>query len=301
MSLTISSLITNYNTWDLTLRCINALNYWSFNKLTNIIVVDDASTEETPSDIPKNINVITNQHNKGYVSSVNIGFSSLKEDIVLLLDSDAYPKHEMIDAIIQKFLEFPMLGALGFHLVDHQNKPSGSFHSEPTVMGLLLGQSLNARLNKYLGWLGSQSLCVFSCALAIRRTAFEEIGGFDEEFDFLDADIDFSIRLRKAGWDIQIDPNLIAYHEGGGSYQSTAKRVLRHHRNRWKLLNKHGHIRNPFLLKFLLASRHHIEILILNLLGSKLFTDSEVLSDKIYSRQELINNVWSAYGNDLQE
>lgn len=298
MALSTSVLITNFNTWELSRRCIDALNVWSSNHLNKILIIDDASTDVMPSDFPKNVMIIKNQENKGYVASVNIGFSYLNDDIVLLLDSDAYPKQEIIEGTSRIFENQPRLGALGFHLVGHDERATGSYVVEPSVWGLILGQKLESKIRGYIPSPSSKSLCLFSCAIAVRREAFEDIGGFDESFDFLDADIDFSIRLRKAGWDIQIDPNLKVFHEGGGSYQATSKRVLRHHSNRWRLLQKHGMISNQKTLKFILAIRHVIELSILKTLGKKLYPDPNVLSDKIYSRQQLLKQVWSGYGNE---
>lgn len=300
MSLTISILITNFNTWTLTQRCIQAANHWSSSRLDRILVVDDASKEPTPNDLPENVRVIKAPQNKGYVSSVNLGFANLKEDIVLLLDSDAYLKNELTLTVIQKFIENPTLGALGFQLVGQQGQPAGSFENEPTVLGLLLGQKLESKFYNFLHSSKVESPCIFSCAIAIRRTAFESVDGFDEEFDFLDADIDFSIRLRKAGWNIQVDPSLIVFHEGGGSYQTTAKRVLRHHKNRWHLLEKHGFIQGSLLLKTGLAIRHLIEYSILRVFGKQLIVEPLMLSDKLFSRQQLLRSVWSGYGNETK-
>ena len=298
MSLTVAALITNFNTWDFSQRCIQALNDLSLPYLTKILVVDDASTQTMPITLPDNVKVIKNLSNQGYVASVNIGFSYLSEDIVLLLDSDAYPKEEIIQTVVKRFTENSTLGALGFRLVDHNNNPSGSYEKEPKALGLLLGQKLELKTSNLFSSSTTEPLCIFSCAIAIRRIAFESIAGFDEEFDFLDADNDFSIRLRKAKWDIQVDHDLVAFHEGGGSEQTTAKRVLRFHKNRWLLLRKHNLIHNSLVLKLSLAIRHLLEYSILKLLGNFLIKDSASLKDKIYSRQQLLRQVWSAYGNE---
>jgi hypothetical protein len=298
MNLTVAALITNFNTWSLSHRCVEVLNRWSSHYLTKILIIDDASDGEIPSDLPDNVKVIQNLSNKGYVASVNIGFSHLDEDIVLLLDSDAYPKDEILQKTIQIFRDNPNLGALGFQLVGQNNNLTGSCKGKPTVLGLLLGQKLESILQKWLHFSRPQPLCIFSCAIAIRRLAFESINGFDEEFDFLDADNDFSIRLQKAGWGTQVDQSLILFHEGGGSEQTTAKRVLRYHKNRWRLLQKHGLINNSLTLKIGLAVRHLLEYGMLKILGKLLITDPIVLEDKLSSRQQLVRQVWSAYGNE---
>lgn len=296
---TYSVLITNYNTWLLTNRCIQAVNQWSKHNIKQILVVDDASSEVMPGYISKlkQVKVIRNTENRGYVASVNRGFSELQEDIVILLDSDAYPLMDLTEALCQAFTTNPKLGAVGFQLVDEDGKPTGSHDKVPTAIELLLGQTLASRIRSYLPFKNKQIICLYSCAIAVRREAFEEIGGFDEGFDFLDADIDFSMRLQQAGWQVQIMPELRVFHTGGGSPQSTAKRVLRFHRNRWRLLSKHQLLPVPNLLKIGLAIRHVSEYIILKIGGQFLIQDSIRLQDKLYSRQQLLYQVWNNYGN----
>jgi GT2 family glycosyltransferase len=127
--------------------------------------------------------------------------------------------------------------------------------------------------------------------MAVRREAVEEVGGFDEGFDFLDADTDFSMRLRQAGWQLQKSGEMVAYHEGGGSPQSTAKRVVRHHRNRWQLLRKHGKLQSPELVRTVLGLRFAVEYLLLRTFGALLFDKEATLNDKITGRRKLLKYV----------
>ncbi|GFN23664.1 hypothetical protein TAMC210_19810 [Thermanaeromonas sp. C210] len=53
--------------------------------------------------------------------------------------------------------------------------------------------------------------------MAIRREAFEAVGGFDEDFFFYGEDVDFCMRLRKAGWKVVFLPEAKVIHVRGGS------------------------------------------------------------------------------------
>ncbi|MDJ0703823.1 MAG: glycosyltransferase family 2 protein [Leptolyngbyaceae cyanobacterium MO_188.B28] len=295
----ISALITNYNTWPLTRRCAQALDHWSSEDLVQILVVDDASSGNPPVDLSEKVRVIHNEHNLGYVASVNVGFSQLSEDVVILLDSDAYPLMDLAKPIAQIFAAAPNLGALGFRLVGQDGCPTGSSQIEPNAFGLLLGQRMEALHGRWFKSLQSERLCLHSCGMAVRRSAFNDIGGFDEEFDFLDADTDFSMRLHTAGWQVHVNPTLVAFHEGGGSFQTTATRVLRHHRNRWRLLAKHQRLPHPAFFKLGLAMRHLCEYGTLHIIGRWLITESAKLQDKISGRRQLLREVWSGYGNEF--
>lgn len=299
MNISCSALITNYNTWDLTTLCAQELERWSKENLKEILVVDDASEQNIPKNLPASVQVIRNSENRGYVASVNIGFAQLQGDIIILLDSDAYPLMDLIPLITQAFATNSKLGSIGFQPVDEQGQPTGSCSPEPNAIGLLYGQKLEALSRSWFKLTENLPLCLHSCGMAVRRSAFEEIGGFDEEFDFLDADIDFSMRLRNSGWDIQVDSRLLAYHKGGGSLQTTSKRVLRHHKNRWLLLAKHKRLPLACLLKAGLVTRHFFEYACLRIAGKLLIKNSSILKDKLHGRRQLLSKVWSGYGNEF--
>jgi GT2 family glycosyltransferase len=293
--ISISVVVTNYNTKDLTLRCLDGLQRHSGGRALQVIVVDDASTERLSGSLPERVELIANQTNQGYVKSVNIGVGRATADVVLLLDSDACPVSDVVTPTLAAFAENPRLGALGFHLVDSSGHPTGATQPEPTALGLALGQALEARFSGWIHRRPDGPFTIHSCALAFRRRAFIEIGGFDEGFDFLDADTDFSMRLRRSGWRIAMNDRVRIQHEGAGSPQTTAKRVVRHHVNRWRLLEKHGLISHPRLLRGALAMRHAAELLWLSRPALLWRGDFTTRADKVHGRRQLMSMVWNSY------
>lgn len=298
MSLSVSVLITNYETWPDAARCARAAVEHSGDRLDEVLIVDDCSESTGPADLPAPIRVVRNKTNQGYVRSVNIGFSHLDSDIVVLLDSDAEPLMDVVPGVSESFAGHPGLGAMALHLVDSDGNPTGAVSPEPTVLHYVLGQRAGARLRRVTqgdGLPPPNRMCLHSCGMAVRRDAFADVGGFDEGFDFLDADTDFSMRLRRAGWELAKSDDIVAYHEGGGSPQSTAKRVVRHHRNRWRLLRKHDKLRYPVIAKAGLAIRHGLEYGALRLAGSIVTATPEERDDKLAGRRVLLRHVWNAY------
>lgn len=296
MTLPLSIVITNYNTTALTVRCIEQLRQNAPRPPAEIIVVDDSSTEDVRGALPAGVTLIVNEKNQGYVRSVNIGVRRATQDLVLVLDSDAAPIDDVGTAIVDAFAAQPRLGALGFSLVDRNGGPTGATQPEPTALGLALGQAAEARLIGRLAPHHSNWFTIHSCAIAFRRQVFVEIGGFDESFDFLDADTDFSMRLWRAGWQLSMADGVRVLHEGSGSPQTTARRVVRHHTNRWRLLEKHGLISHPLLLKGALALRHAAELAWF--VGPARFVPGQTTTrrqDKIASRRQLLATVWRRY------
>jgi GT2 family glycosyltransferase len=296
----LSVVITNYNTTAHTVRCIEGIRKHFTLPPAEVVVVDDASTDKLAGAIPADTTLIENETNQGYVRSVNIGVARATGDLVLLLDSDAIPLSDVGASTLERFSVNPRLGALGFHLVDSSGAATGASQPEPRAWGLAVGQALEARLGRYLPGPNPAWFTIHSCAIAFRRATFLEMGGFDEGFDFLDADTDFSMRLWRAGWELSIDEATRILHEGSGSPQTTARRVLRHHFNRWRLLEKHGLIVHPRLLKGVLAARHLSELILLNGQARFRAEDSsslarDRLTDKLAGRRNLLATVWRSY------
>lgn len=283
----ISLVITNYKTWDLTERCIRSVEGLNFNKTVNeIIVVDDYSNESIPLYIQKNqlTKVISNESNRGYATSVNIGFGAASNEIVLLLDSDAYFIANL-ENIVYRFNEDKNMGLLGFKLVDEKNEPTGRGDMEPSVWSLILGQKIDGLRKKTIRNTTIESL--YSCAIAVRKQAFIEVGGFDTDFDFLDADNDFSMKINRSKWSIDIDNEVLIFHKGGGSPQLTSTRVIRYYRNRLKLLKKYHLYQYPFLFNQIIKLRLYIELFFLK--TKALFArENPIIKDKIYGRKQVI-------------
>jgi GT2 family glycosyltransferase len=293
--MSISVVVTNYNTNELTLRCLAGLERHAGDRPVQVIVVDDASTPSLAGSVPGRVELVQNATNQGYVKSVNIGVGHATGDVVLLLDSDACPVSDVVTPTLDAFARNPRLGALGFHLVDASDRPTGAAQPEPTALGLALGQALEQRLSRWIHRDADGRFTIHSCALAFRRQAFLEVGGFDEGFDFLDADTDFSMRLRRGGWQFAMADGVRILHEGSGSPQSTAKRVVRFHVNRWRLLEKHGLIKHPALLRGALAMRHAAELLWLSRPAMLWPGDATGRADKLSGRRQLMSTVWNSY------
>ena len=55
------------------------------------------------------------------------------------------------------------------------------------------------------------------CCLAVRRDAFEAVGGFDPGYFLYVEDVDLGVRLRASGWRLRYEPSARVVHEVGAS------------------------------------------------------------------------------------
>jgi GT2 family glycosyltransferase len=281
--------ITNCDTWSLTLRCLDWLAPFRAS-LSDVVVVDDASAAPGPEALPHGVRLLRNLERQGYGRALDRGIRDLDADVAVIFDSDAYPLRDFTGEVRDLFAADPRFAIAGFRTVDGEGRPTGSHEVEPGVAGLVLGQRLNALWSRFVRR-GRSPVCIFSCAMTLSKRAFDALGGFDQGFDFLDLDTDLSMRAHRAGWQVVHVPALVAFHVGSGSPQKTDHRVLRFYRNRWRLLRKFGKVRHPGLVRALILGRLGVERLALRLAGPLLVRDPEALRDKLAGRRRLLEHV----------
>jgi GT2 family glycosyltransferase len=282
--------LTTWETWDLAARCVDAV-LASGVAGRDVLVVDDASSQPAPDGLARRVRVLRNPENLGLVRSLNLGIRAVDAEVVAVFDSDARPLSGFPEAVLRRFDGDPRLGILGFKTVDSAGRETGSHEPEPGVASLVLGQRLHGLARRFAHFDGRHNAsppCVFSCAMALRKQAFDDLGGFDEQFDWLDLDLDLCMRAHRSAWKVEHAPEIVAFHEGSGAPQATRQRVLRVYQNRWRLLRKFGKVRRPHLVRALVGARLGLELAALQLAGPFLIRDRERLADKLAGRRALL-------------
>lgn len=287
MMLSVGVLVTNYDSWDLALSCIDATLKLCGDKIDKIILLDDCSPTNPPYVPQSRFEIIRNETNIGFAKTLNKGFAVLGTDIVIHFDADARPLNDFLETVVAEFTQDPSLAVLGFRAVNENNGPMPSYDKEPNVFSILLGQQLYARHQAFLER-NERRVCAWMCGIAIRKTAFDEIGGFDEQFDLLDLDLEFGMRVNRSCWKTKINHDLVVFHKGGGTPMLLSNRLLKFYKNRWLLLLKHSKIKNPKLAKAFIVLRLKLEYLLLSIAGTLLFRENVIRQDKLSGRKKLI-------------
>nr|WP_293834712.1 glycosyltransferase [uncultured Arsenicibacter sp.] len=289
--LTVSVVIPVYNQWHLVMRNIDSLMRYDADQISEIILVDDCSPEQNPFVFDSHlITVLRNERNAGYTSTVNNGLKHAKGDIVLLLDSDAFLIEPTVERLLNRFTSLPELGCLGFLTVGSNGQRTGSYQHEPTVLGLILGQQLEVKLDK-LSFRKSSPILPYSCTVCFHKSCLSGVGYFDEKnFPVLEADNDLSMRIHQSPWKLELASDIVLGHDGGNSYTVNNKRVQLFYEARWKLLRKHNRIKNKYVIKYLMFFRVCAELLILKLKQIRNIDINNTIS-KINGRKVLIKKV----------
>ena len=198
-----------------------------------IAVIDNASTDGTLKEIRLRpaIALTANTINKGFAAAVNQGIRLLPEcDLILVLNPDAILQTSLHP--LRTEFASPHTAACGGRLLDASGRPQTGFEIRrfPTPAALAFETLGLNRLwpsnpvNRRYRCLDTDTSAPCDAQqpagafLMIRRQAWLELGGFDEQFHPVwFEDVDFLYRLASSGWTIRFCPLAQALHAGGHS------------------------------------------------------------------------------------
>jgi len=193
------------------------------------IVVDSGSTDDTLQIINRHypfVRLLRTVRNAGYGAALNFAVADTTAEILILANADVIFPPDSISALRAYLIAHPKVGAVGPQQVFPDGSWQRSYGTLPGVKGGLLDLSgigsLHSNFRRLL-WPRRvdhhpKSVGYIDGAImAVRKAAFESIGGFDEEFFFYGEDADFCLRLRRLGWKTVFLPTVIVTHLRGGS------------------------------------------------------------------------------------
>ncbi|MCM2266181.1 MAG: glycosyltransferase [Elusimicrobiales bacterium] len=203
-----------------------------------IIVADDGSTDNTAELVRARPVKYLRQENAGPAKARNLGWRAASGEIIFFTDSDCVPEPEWVAKLLRAFAD-PAVSAAGgtYGIKNPESLVAQCIHYDI--------QYRHARLGTEVAYLGSFSL-------ALRRTALEAAGGFDESFRIAcGEDADLSYRLYKAGHRFRFDKNCLVFHHFPVGFTHFCRQQF--WRGYWimKLLARHGSTGAPGYSNFL--------------------------------------------------
>ncbi|TWA80183.1 hypothetical protein FBY14_12813 [Azospirillum brasilense] len=205
--------------------------------LEGMVVVDNASADGSADGLEAGalvagggpLTVLRNLENRGFAAACNQGAAGSRADWLLFLNPDTRLSEQSLAPALA-FLAEPAqarTGILGIRLVNEAGRTQRSCARAPTP-GRILAQAVGLdRLAPGLfpphfmtEWdhLDSRPVDqVMGAFLLIRRSLFEELGGFDERFFVYFDDVDLCLRARRAGWEVVHFAGAEAFHRGCGT------------------------------------------------------------------------------------
>jgi GT2 family glycosyltransferase/glycosyltransferase involved in cell wall biosynthesis len=224
----VSVVIPVFNKWPYTYNCLRALHRLESSHSFEIIVVDDASSDETMEQLGRQANVRTvqNDGNQGFIRSCNAGAAAARGTYLVFLNNDTQVQAGWLDALIETFSLRSDAGLVGSQLV----YPDGRLQEAGGIVwrdgsAWNLGRFEDPNTPEY-SYLREADYCS-GASIAIARALFEQLDGFDELF--LPAyyeDTDLAFRVRAAGHKVYYQPaSRIVHFEGITSGTETTSKT----------------------------------------------------------------------------
>ena len=264
---TVSIIIPHYNGEDLLYNCIDSIYKNISIKDFELIVVDNASTDDSINRIKsnfQNVKIISSNSNLGYSGGCNLGATHANGKYLLFLNNDTEHSSEWIEKLVHFLDSNSNIAAVQPKILNVHNKKlfdyaggTGGFIDKfcfPFVQGRIF-DTLEEDHGQYNN--PSKIFWASGAALMIRSNIFKELEGFDKIYFSYMEEIDFCWRVQSLGYEVWSFPSSYIYHHG--PYKNFRKNSINsyylNHRNSWILFLKNSHNFNyglSIVLKLLL-------------------------------------------------
>jgi GT2 family glycosyltransferase len=230
--------VISWNTRDLLRACLASVLHEGADQL---VVVDNGSRDGSVVMVAREfpgIAVAVNPANPGFGAAANQVFGLTAAPYVLVLNGDTQARPRGLRAIADYLDRHPRVGVLGPRLIHPDGRLQSSCSTFPHPLLPLVKSKRLTRVVSRLPVLRDRHLdtwkhdrprkvpWVVGAALAIRRSAFQEVGGFDESFHLYFEEPDLCYRMLKAGWETHFAPVTDVVHVEGASTQQRRNDML---------------------------------------------------------------------------
>ncbi len=224
-----SIVIPVHNQLDATIRCLESIFAHTHGIDYEIVLVDDASDQYVNHELSRipHLNLVTLTTNVGYLLATTRGVEASRGEFVVLLNNDTEVKAGWLTALIETFAD-SSVGAVGAKLLlpnDRTQEAGAIVWNDGNARHFGRGYSAT---HPEVSYARNVDYCSAAC-LALRRSTWDDIGGFDERFKpayYEDVDLCFAIQAR--GLAVRFQPAAeVIHHEGtshGQDVESGTKR-----------------------------------------------------------------------------
>ena len=227
--------------------CLESLSPWFDDPEIEVLALDNASPDGSGERMRRwcaaypAVSFMQSEYNRGFAGGMNWGSEQALGKWLLLVNSDTEFAQHALDALKVVLRQVPdkvaMIGPVTNAAGNGQRlwKPEADREE-----WLRIGEGLHANPS---GQLMPAYRCDFFC-IAIRTDVWRQLGGLDTAFGLgYYEDFDFSLRLRKAGWEQAITEDVFVFHQGSASFQASkeARALMKH--NKKLLRAKHPEVR----------------------------------------------------------
>ena len=214
-----SIVIPVYGKFPLTLACLRALAAHPPASRAEVIVVDDASPDDTLEHLPhiQGLRFHRRASNGGFIQACNDGAALARGEYIVFLNNDTIPQAGWLDALLRTFDEHPDAGLAGARLL----LPDGRLQE---AGGVVRNDGHADNIGRFASpahplyaYVRRVDYCS-GAAIALPTADFRAHGGFHADYaPAYYEDTDLAFRVRAAGKSVYVQPAADVLHFEGGT------------------------------------------------------------------------------------
>lgn len=213
-------------------RCLRSIAERAHEVSHEVIVIDNASADGSADMIRQNfpaVKLIANAENRGFAAACNQGIKESSGEYVFFLNPDSEITEDLVQELVQYCNAHPKVGIVAPHVRDADGRTLHSIKRFPTPLSQL-GVLFKVRkifprlLSRYYAddfdYAKDEQYVdqPDGAALLVRRSALEQLGGFDEQFFLWFDEVDLCKRVRDGGYGIVYLSRAVVIHHSGKSF-----------------------------------------------------------------------------------
>lgn len=253
----VSVVLVNFRGASDTIEAIGHLDAldWPTESL-EIVVVENGSGDDSADRIraaAPHVNLVVSPTNDGFAGGCNRGVASSSGEFVAFLNNDARPDPAWVRAAVERFGESESIAAVASKVLDWDGKLVDYIGSAMTWYGMGYKPDTAMPVPKTPD-VAQDVLFGTGAAMFVRRTVYDELGGFDERYFMFFEDVDLGWRLNLRGWRFAYEPKSLAYHKHHASMASFGSHAETYLLERNALFTLYKNIEDGALLEALPAT-----------------------------------------------
>jgi GT2 family glycosyltransferase len=238
-----SVIVACRNEQDVIGRCLEHLLAQDYAD-REIVVVDDGSTDRTPEIAHRMLaggggKLVINTGRHGLARARNLGIGHVRGEIVAFVDADGYAERDWLREIVASFAGDETVGAVASTVLYSDNPlvingAGGTVNQRCRAADLAMNESYEH------AELARAALYAMGCGMAFRRAALDRVGPFDERIVNYYDDVDYGIRIWRAGYRLTVARRALVEHDYDAGEVGSPRRRRLSERHRMRTLLKHG-------------------------------------------------------------
>ncbi|MHB8235062.1 MAG: glycosyltransferase, partial [Solirubrobacteraceae bacterium] len=215
----VSIVIPLYSGAGLTRRCLETIRDHTNSLAYEVILVDDTADPDTKGllTLVGGAQILHNERNEGYLRSVNLAAATAKGDWLVLCNNDIEATPGWLENLLRCAEADDDIAVVAPKFIAPDGRLSeagGIIWSDASGVNYGRGDDPSRPRYEYTREVDYGS----AAALLVRRSLWEEIGGYDERFiPMYYEDVDLCFEARERGWRVMYEPSAVVVHAEGST------------------------------------------------------------------------------------